>query len=157
MHLDDGGYVAAIRQERADGTVMTSELAWIDPSGVARYAVIDDHDFRFDAETRILVGGSVSARAHNGAPVTLEVEKIGEGIRLSGAGYIAGQGTASGTTSSGETWDLNDPEVLHGIGPGTIDSPVRARLSVEGEMHLGTGVSEFAVARDHHRYGRRLK
>jgi hypothetical protein len=155
--LDEGGYVAAIRQERADGSIMTSEVAWIDTSGVTRYAVIDGHDVQFDADTRILLSASIRAHAVDGAPVTLDVGKIGEGIRLSGAGYVAGQGTASDSASNGETWDLNDPEVLAGIGPGTIDSPIRAQFSVDGETYSGTGVSEFAIARNHHRYGERLR
>lgn len=156
VHLDDGGYVTAIRQEHRDGTVMTSEMAFVDATGAIRRASVESHRFEFDPRTRILKGGAIRGIDGEGAPVSIGFQNTGEGIRLGGAGYDHDQGSERASQMVEDVWDLSSPEVIDRIGPGTIDSPIRAQLEFGDTRKQGTGISEFAVARTHHLYGHKI-
>lgn len=153
-HLDGGRRLAAIRQERAGGQVMTSELAFIKEE-VTLQASIDRHDVTVDPISRQVDHARLEGQCGHDR-VAVEIERLGEGIRLNGAGYTARQGERRSAAVGGESWDLTDADTLREIGPGTIDSPVRIRVEWGRETATGPGIAEFALGRDHHRYGVQL-
>lgn len=146
------GCLAFKHQEIADGSVMFSEAALTRPGGEVTPLEVAEHELVFDRHERQIVRGRVAFDGAGG-PRTLEFERRGGGLRLSGAGYDDGQGDRG--TSSGaqrDEYDLSDPAVAAQTGRGTIDAGVRARLEGTGGGE-GIGVVETAIARDHVRYG----
>lgn len=158
LHLDDATYVTLIHQERADGTRMISEIARVHADGFYERAVLDDHQLRFDPSSRMLLHAEILAHTPSGEQVHIELNNLGEGIRLLGAGYDADQGEARlDVEASFEIWDLRDEQLRRRVGKGTIDSPVTAVVAWGREVPVrGFGVSESAIARSHYRYGASL-
>lgn len=158
VHLDDGSYLTLIHQERADGGLLVSDVAWVAADGRVLRGVLDGHDLTFHPTSRLMVEGRMSGHDATGARIEVHVENLGEGVRLLGAGYTADQGDARDLGEvSGERWDLSDPALAARFGRGTIDSPVRASVTWGDRSSSGIGVTETAVARNHWRYGAQLE
>jgi hypothetical protein len=146
------GCLSFKHQELADGSVMFSEAALTGPGSEVTALDIAEHDLVFDPHQRQIVRGRL-AFAGEGGPRTLEFERVGTGMRLSGAGYDDSQGDRGATSGvQRDEYDLSDPVVAARTGRGTIDAGVRARLEGTGGGD-GIGVVETAIARDHVRYG----
>jgi hypothetical protein len=157
LHLDDGGYLTLIHQERADGGLLVSHVARVTAEGQVRTGVLDGHELSFDPASRLLLTGRYTGHDATGAAIEVEVTNLGQGVRLLGAGYTADQGDDRGLGEvTGEEWDLTDPELSARLGRGTIDSPVRASATWGDWSATGIGVTETAIARDHWRYGKQL-
>lgn len=149
-------FLTLMHQERADGSIHFSEAALCQEDGAVRPLSVDGHELRFDPETRQLEAGRLRLSGE-GIELGLELERVGEAIRLAGAGYNDSQG-AGGADGGQEVdaYELGNPAVARDLGRGTLDNPVRALLSGPGIEFEGVGVAETAVARNHVKYGLKL-
>ena len=148
-------FLTLVHQERADGSVLYSRAALTESDGSVLPLRIAEHRLEYESGSRVIRSGRIALEGID-ARATLEFERVGEPLRLAGAGYDAQQGQRAGSGMAGESWDLGDAELIARIGRGTMDAPARGILSFAGETAEAVGVVETAIARDHHRYGSRL-
>jgi hypothetical protein len=156
IHLEDA-YLVLIHQEPADGSVHFSQAALCHDEGRVESLGVAGHELVFDAHDRQIVSGAVRLDGDE-RRLLLEYERVGQAIRLAGAGYDDRQGDRSETGAvQRDEYDLADPAVAARTGRGTMDAGVRARLSDGQWSSAGIGVVETAVARDHVTYGSALR
>jgi hypothetical protein len=149
-------FLTLIHQERADGSVLFSAAALSGPEGEAERLAVTGHDLGFHPSDRQVERGKVTL---TGAERVLELElsRVGQAIRLAGAGYDSRQGARSESAGiERDSYDLGAEVEAARLGRGTMDVPVEAKLSGPGIQLSGVGIAETAVARDHRRYGSRL-
>jgi hypothetical protein len=143
-----------IHQEMADGTIMHSEAGVVHGNGKLERLRIVDHDATYEPDTRQVTRAQWALQGEHGE-LKLEYDRVGLGMRLSGAGYDDSQGARASGDVQRDAYDLADPEVARRTGRGTIDQGARGHVSGAWEAD-GTGVVESAIARNHVRYGRQL-
>ena len=154
LSLDDA-LLTLKHQERADGSVLFSHGGLTHADGRVEPLTVEEHDYEFDPHVREFVRGRLRFGSAAGE-LELELERVGSGMRLAGAGYDDSQGDrGSDRGVQRDEYDLGEPEVAVRTGRGTIDIGVRASLSGAWSAE-GSGVFESAVARDHVRYGPQL-
>lgn len=147
--------VAFHHQELADGTVLLSRAVVVHGDGRVATQAIAVHDLHLHPQERMIDHGALELIGEDGT-VRLEFDRVGQGIRLAGAGYDDRQGERGGRSGlQRDSYDLADAAVARATGRGTTDCGVRVRASGawSGE---GIGVVETAVARDHVAYGGQL-
>lgn len=147
--------VAFHHQELADGTVLLSRGVVVHADGRVAPQEITAHELQLHPQERLLDHGRLELTGEDGT-LELAFDRVGQGMRLAGAGYDDHQGERGRTGGlQRDQYDLTDPGVAARTGRGTIDSGVRVRAS-GAWSGAGIGVVETAVARDHVGYGGQL-
>jgi hypothetical protein len=148
-----GRVLTLIHQELADGSPLHSEAGLVNADGTVARLRITGHDVAYDPHDRQVTRAGWSLDGDHG-PVRLEYERVGEAIRLAGAGYDDAQGERTGALQR-DSYDLTDRAVAQRTGRGTMDQGARGRVTGAWEAE-GIGVVESAIARNHLRYGSQL-